>query len=442
MSLLLACGYAGLEMEVDVNENVKKPKVRFKGYEDAWEQRKVSDIATITAGGTPSTSKPSYWKPKEIPWLSSGEVHKKYVTETDNMISEEGLNNSSAKWIEEGSVLIALAGQGKTRGTAAIARIPLTTNQSIAAIKFDESVSPDYAFQNLDSRYDELRNISSGDGTRGGLNKQLLSDLEITLPTLEEQKKLGDYFYTLDHLITLHQRECEQAKKYKKYMLQKMFPQNGSNVPEIRFSGFTHPWEQRKLGDVLISLQNNTLSRADLSNKSGVAKNVHYGDVLIKFGEVLDVSKEQLPMILDESVLIKYKASFLQNGDVIVADTAEDSTVGKCSEIVGLNDEVILSGLHTIPYRPIEKFATGYLGYYLNSGAYHNQLIPLMQGIKVTSISKSAMQDTDIIYPKSKEEQAEIGKYFQSLDHLITLHQQKCEELQKIKKFMLQNMFV
>ena len=181
-------------------------------------------------------------------------------------------------------------------------------------------------------------------------------------------------------------------------------------------------WEQRKLGEVLVSLQNNTLSRADLSNETGIAKNVHYGDVLIKFGEVLDVSEEKLPMISDKSVLTKYKASFLQNGDVIVADTAEDSTVGKCSEIAGLNDEVVLSGLHTIPYRPIEKFASGYLGYYLNSSAYHKQLIPLMQGIKVTSISKSAMQNTEIVYPKSVEEQGKIGNYFQSLDHLITLH--------------------
>ena len=184
-------------------------------------------------------------------------------------------------------------------------------------------------------------------------------------------------------------------------------------------------WEQRKLGEVLVSLQNNTLSRADLSNETGIAKNVHYGDVLIKFGEVLDVSEEKLPMISDKSVLTKYKASFLQNGDVIVADTAEDSTVGKCSEIAGLNDEVVLSGLHTIPYRPIEKFASGYLGYYLNSSAYHKQLIPLMQGIKVTSISKSAMQNTEIVYPKSVEEQGKIGNYFQSLDHLITLHQRK-----------------
>lgn len=195
-------------------------------------------------------------------------------------------------------------------------------------------------------------------------------------------------------------------------------------------------WEQRKLGDILISLQNNTLSRADLSNEAGVAKNVHYGDVLIKFGEVLDVSKEKLPMISDESVLSKYKSSFLQNGDVIVADTAEDSTVGKCSEIAGLNDEVVLSGLHTIPYRPIEKFASGYLGYYLNSSAYHNQLIPLMQGIKVASISKSAMQDTDIVYPKSVKEQGKIGDYFQSLDHLITLHQRISLYFLKINTFV------
>ncbi len=218
-----------------------------------------------------------------------------------------------------------------------------------------------------------------------------------------------------------------------------MTKENGK--PQIRFAKFKDTWEQRKLGNVLVSLQNNTLSRADLSNESGVAKNVHYGDVLIKFGEVLDVSKEQFPMILDESVLTKYKASFLQNGDVIVADTAEDSTVGKCSEIAGLNDEIVLSGLHTIPYRPVENFASGYLGYYLNSDTYHNQLLPLMQGIKVTSISKSAMQDTDIFYPKSIEEQGKISNYLQALDHLITLHQRKYDKLTKVKKSMLEKMF-
>ena len=126
---------------------------------------------------------------------------------------------------------------------------------------------------------------------------------------------------------------------------------------------------------------------------------------------------------------------------MIFADTAEDETVGKCSEIAGLTDETALSGLHTIPYRPQLKFATGYLGYYLNSSVFHQQLIPLMQGIKVTSISKSAMQNTDIVYPKSFDEQEKIGAYFMHLDHLITLHQRKCDEVKQLKKFMLQKMF-
>lgn len=195
--------------------------------------------------------------------------------------------------------------------------------------------------------------------------------------------------------------------------------------PAIRFKGFTDAWEQRKLGEVLISLQNNTLSRADLSYEQGVAKNVHYGDILVRFGEVIDVKTEQLPMFSDEKIIAKYKSSFLQNGDVIVADTAEDETVGKCTEIAGLSDEVVISGLHTIPYRPLVKFASGYLGYYMNSASYHRQLLPLMQGIKVTSISKSTMQNTEIYYPKSETEQEKIGTYFRELDHLITLHQRK-----------------
>lgn len=133
---------------------------------------------------------------------------------------------------------------------------------------------------------------------------------------------------------------------------------------------FAFTWEQRKLGDTLSSLQNNTLSRAELCPENGAAKNVHYGDVLIKFGEYLDISKEELPMIADSSVVAKYKASYLKNGDVVIADTAEDETVGKCSEIAGLRDEIVISGLHTIPYRPQLNFASGYLGYYMNSDSY------------------------------------------------------------------------
>ena len=199
------------------------PEIRFAGFTEAWEQGKVSDVAEIIAGGTPSTKENSYWEPKEIPWLSSGEVHKKYITFTDDMISQIGMNNSSAKMVAKDSVLIALAGQGKTRGTVAINRIPLTTNQSIAAMTFNEDFIPEFVFYNLENRYDEIRRMSSGDGSRGGLNKQLVGDIEIPYTEKEEQERIGSFFEALDHLITLHQRKSDELQNIKKYMLQNMF---------------------------------------------------------------------------------------------------------------------------------------------------------------------------------------------------------------------------
>lgn len=261
-------------------------------------------------------------------------------------------------------------------------------------------------------------------------------------PKKEEQQQIGEYFMTLDHLITLHQRKYDKLTKVKKSMLEKMFPKNGANVPEIRFKGFTDAWEQRKFKDTFDYMQNNALSRAELSSADGKVMNVHYGDILIKYGEVIDVKKDELTYLLDESLVKKYQTSLLQNGDIIIADAAEDETVGKCSEMAGLTDEIVLSGLHTIPCRPKENFAEGYLGYYMNSGSYHDQLLPLIQGTKISSISKSAIQNTYIMYPKAESEQEQIGAYFKQLDRLITLHQRELEKLKILKKACLEKMFV
>ena len=212
--------------------------------------------------------------------------------------------------------------------------------------------------------------------------------------------------------------------------------------PDIRFKGFTEAWEQRKFVRVFDGLQNNTLSRADLNYEGGTVKNVHYGDVLIKFGDYIDASKTELPYISDSTKADKFKSSFLQDGDIIIADTAEDDTVGKCTEIQGSEGLKLLSGLHTVACRPKEKYGQMFLGYYINSPAYHNQLKPLMQGIKVTSISKSALQDTDMIMPKSIDEQIRIGEYFSTLDNLITLHQRELEILKNLKKTCLKRMFI
>ena len=169
--------------------------------------------------------------------------------------------------------------------------------------------------------------------------------------------------------------------------------------------------------------------------------NIHYGDILIKFGEYLDVSSEQMAYIPDQGTVDKFKGSQLADGDIIMADTAEDETVGKCSEIAGLQGKAAISGLHTIPLRPAKKIAPGFFGYYMNSDAYHDQLLPLMQGIKVTSVSKNAIKNTDISFPVDITEQATIGQYFIRLDNLITLHQRKCEQLKNVKKSMLEKMF-
>ena len=214
------------------------------------------------------------------------------------------------------------------------------------------------------------------------------------------------------------------------------------NIPAIRFKGFTDAWEQRKLGELLDFLQNNTLSRSQLSSESGEAKNVHYGDVLINYGEVIDANCLCSGFIDDARTIDKFKESLLSDGDLIIADTAEDETVGKCTEIMNIGHQKVLSGLHTIPCHPRHKFATGYLGYYMNSQSYHAQLYPLMQGIKVTSISKSALQRTIICYPESLEEQRLISSVFMNMDTLITLHQRKVEKLKNLKSALLEKMFV
>ena len=213
-----------------------------------------------------------------------------------------------------------------------------------------------------------------------------------------------------------------------------------AKVPAIRFAGFTDPWEQRKFGDCFEFLKSNTLSRAGLNGENGTARNVHYGDILIKFGDCLDGERSDLPFITDDTVLPKFAGSILREGDVIFADTAEDEAAGKCVELRKLPKEPTISGLHTIPARPRFFFGTGYLGHYLNSDAYHRQLLPLMQGTKVISVSKAALQDTQVRFP-GLSEQAAIGAALSEIDNLITLHQRKYDKLVIFKKSMLEKMF-
>tara|TARA_R110001583_G_scaffold39890_1_gene127778 strand:- start:199 stop:1464 length:1266 start_codon:yes stop_codon:yes gene_type:complete len=213
------------------------------------------------------------------------------------------------------------------------------------------------------------------------------------------------------------------------------------NVPEIRFKGTSGVWKSKDFGLCLENIPSNTLSRADLNYDAGLAKNIHYGDVLIKFGEVLDVKNEILPFITDNDIAKKLKRGVLKNGDIIIADAAEDKTVGKCTELFNIDKQVVVSGLHTIAVRPKINFSSKYLGYYLNSAAYHDQILSLMQGTKVLSISKKSIQNTLVVFPSETKEQSQIGEYFYKLDSLINQHQKKHDKLSSIKKGMLEKIF-
>ena len=330
------------------------------------------------------------------------------------------------------SVRAPVGAMGKTAYDIVIGR-------GVAAIKGNE-----FIYQTL-VKYDADRywkKLAAG-STFESVNSNEVKGAIINVPQdIEEQKKIGEYFLNLDHLITLNQQKITLLTKLKKAMLEKMFPKKGSVIPEIRFNGFANAWEQRKFDEVFdCTIPSNTLSRAELNYESGSVRNIHYGDILIKYGSVVDVKNDEIPFATGKSSE-DFKSALLQDGDIIIADTAEDETTGKACEIGNSQGLDVVSGLHTMVCRPRNKMALGYLGYYLNSDAYHHQLLPLMQGIKVLSLSRTNVQKTMVCYPQSKAEQQLIADCFRNLDHLITLRQRKLDMLKKLKSACLSAMFI
>ncbi|WP_126268976.1 restriction endonuclease subunit S [Bacillus pumilus] len=409
---------------------IKLPQIRFAGYTDAWEQRRLGDHADILTGGTPSTSILEYWEPKEIPWMSSGEVNKRRLDETDNMISEEGLNNSSARWVKEYSVLIALAGQGKTRGTVAINNIPLTTNQSIAAIVPDETLHYEFIFQNLIKRYTELRLISSGDGTRGGLNKQIVSDVEIPYTSIEEQEKIGAFFANMDHLIILHQRELELLKDTKKSLLQKMFPKDGANVPEIRFAGFTDAWEQRKLSKGMTEYTERVLIEDDKVYKQVSVKNI--GKIILR--------GEQEGSKIGRKRQAKVNLAKHPNTLIFTRQTIEQGGIGFAPKET--DGAIVTENMPTISV-DTNVFDRNYIITLVKTRLWRKKVIlsNIEGGTAQIAIHEDNILKSEVLFPKINEQQ-KIGIFFKQLDDTITLHQRELNSFKNLKKSLLQQMFI
>ena len=409
-----------------------KPEIRFKGYTDEWEQRKLGDVLDdMYNGQTPSRNKSEYWN-GNIKWLSSGELNRGTVYDSMEMITEDGQKSANLRIVPKGTFIMAITGleAAGTRGNCALLGFDTTLNKSCMALfPKKDLLTSDFLFQWY-RKVGEEYGINYTQGTKQqSYNAELIKILPISLPSVAEQRKIASYLSNLDHLITLHQRKCDEVKSLKKYMLQKMFPQNEQKVPEIRFEGFTEAWEQRKLRDVAGFSKGNGYSKGDLT-ESGTPI-ILYGRLYTKYETIISE--------VDTYVEAKDSSVYSKGGEVLVpasGETAEDiaraASVDKSGILLGGDLNVVM---------PDKDINSAFLAISISNGNSQRELAKKAQGKSVVHIHNEEIRNLVVPFP-TKAEQNKIVDYFSNLDNLITLHQQKCEELKKIKKFMLQKMFV
>ena len=334
------------------------------------------------------------------------------------MISKEGFNNSSAKWIKQDSVLIALAGQGKTRGKVAINRIPLTTNQSIAGIEPSNEVYYKFLYHQLTKDYLKLRLVSSGDGSRGGLNKKLLNDYAVNLSSIDEQHKLGILLSRIDNTLQLHERKCEELALIKKVLLQKLFPKKDEIKPEVRYKNFSDAWEQRKLGEVATFINGRAYKQNELLD-SGKYKVLRVGNFYTNDSWYYSNLELADKYYIDEGDLVyTWSATFgphIWNGEKVIYHY----------HIWKIELSKFLDRDFTLQILEADKA----------------KLLANTNGSTMIHVTKKDMESKVISLPNI-EEQKKIGSYLMKFDSLITLHQRKLEKLKQLKKFLLQNMFI
>jgi type I restriction enzyme S subunit len=405
-----------------------KPGIRFGEFTDAWEQRKLDNIADVRDGTHDS---PQYYS-KGHPLVTSKNVKDGYINYDDiQYISDadfEMINKRSK--VEKNDILMGMIG---TIGNIALVREePDFAIKNVALIKDIKKICYVYLYHNLQSSniLDQLSEGMDG-GTQKFIALNKIRNLTISIPKYEEQQKIGTFFTSLDNLITLHQRKLDKMKNLKSAYLSKMFPKEGERYPRLRFAGFTDAWEQRKLGNM-------GKTYTGLSGKTkddfghGDAEFVTYMNV---FSNPVSNSNQT------ENVEIDERQNEVKYGDIFFTTSSEiPEEVGMSSVWLGNKANVYLNSF-CFGYRPTEKLDPYYMAYMLRSAEIRRKFQFLAQGISRYNISKAKVMDLSVYIPKL-EEQAAIGHFFINLDNLITLHQRELEKLKQLKQAMLQKMFV
>ncbi len=405
------------------------PKIRFKGFTDDWEQRKLGTLCSLITKGTTPKDKSGNGEVNFIKVENINPDNGEIIV-LSKISTEEHERYLKRSKLEEDDILFSIAG---TLGRVSVVKsnvLPANTNQAIAIIRVKEGYIPYLTTVLKGPAVEDFIRKNPTIGAQPNLSLEQVNNLDISYPKYEEQVKIGEYFKSLDDLITLHQRKCDETKELKKYMLQKMFPKNGEKNPEIRFEGFTDDWEQRKLIDYL-----------DVSNEKNKKGDYKKTDVLSVSGEVGIVNQIEFQGRSFAGVSVE-NYGIVNEGDVVYTKSplkANPYGIIKTNK----GKAGIVSTLYAV-YKPKENTDSDFVQIYFELDSRMNSYMhPLVnKGAKndMKVSDENALKGT-VTFPKINEQKA-ISNFITELDHLITLHQRKCEKLKELKKFMLQNMFV
>ena len=418
-----------------MSEKTLKPSIRFKGFTEDWEQCKVTELGKVFIGLVTTMTK--HYTDSGYLLIRNSDIKDNHFDFDENPIYLEksfGESNSS-RMHQIGDVITVHTGDV---GTSAVISEKEAKSIGFATIVTRpklEIVNPNYlsCFFNTEKHKLWAIGISTGDG-RTNYNLGDFVKLTVPVPQIEEQKKISELIINLNNLITLHQRKYDKLLNIKKSLLEKMFPQNGELIPQIRFKGFTEDWEQHKLGNI-------GTTYTGLSGKSkddfghGQGRYVTYMNVFKN--PIADETMTELIEIDSSQREVKY-------GDVFFTTSSETPEEVGMSSIWLYNSQNTYLNSFCFGYRLDNdtKINPYFLGYLLRSSEPRKALELLAQGISRFNISKTKVMDIEITIPRLNEEQYKIGHLMLSIDNLITLHQRKLEKLKNIKKSLLEKMFV
>ncbi len=412
-------------------EKKKKPAIRFKGFTDSWEQRKFDKWGDFYYGH--SCPKWSVTEDATIPCIRYGELYTKFGAKIDKVYSYTNMPTEKLRFSKGTEVLIPRVGEDPMdyNHCTWLSLKDVAIGEMISVFNTDQDPLFSATMFNATLQKEFAIRVEGGSVTNLYFDK--LRNIDISYPLLAEQKKIAAFFENLDHLITLHQRKYDKLQIIKKAMLEKMFPQNGSCFPEIRFKGFTDSWEQRKLGDVVNRV---TRKNQDLVSELPLTISAQYG--LIDQNEFFDkrvASKDVSGYYLIENGEFAYNKS-----------TSTDAPWGAVKRLDHYENGVLSTLYIVFGIKENNPIDSNFLVSYYNTNLWHKGIREIAaEGARnhgLLNIVPADFFETELMIPQDIEEQKQIGKFFKELEALITLHQREVEKLQNIKKSMLETMFV